>query len=550
MTTPTPIPLTMGEVLRIPLLRRLWFAQLISTFGDFLALFAVISYLTFHLNANPHQITGLQIAYLLPIALLGIIAGVFVDRWPLKPLMVSSDLIRAGLCILLLFATELHSFYLILAAISILSSFFSPAQGVAIRSAVPLHGLRAAQALMQQVLFGMRIIGPPLAVAIYKALGPRWCYSADAISFLASATLIATVALNRTATPATPAETLATQLESATETSPEPAPVAPPKSTLASILPDMKAGLSFIFHHAGVLFVTVALAAAMFIIGCFGPLIAVYVRDNLHAQSGTYSLASLMIGIGMFAGINLLNTFGKRLANTLLVYCGLLGIAAGLLVLALLTHVWSTLLGTLITGIAVSAIVVPRQHPRPAGNAPRPARPRRLHQHEPHLLRPDSRPHPFRLPRRPHRHHPRLRSLHRPPHRSHPRRQTLHGAQTHPHTRLTSPSSTPTAPSSRAESSRLMKEHGPEGPQLRRHPERSAHSFIVSTESKDPESPHAAPRFESFSLRWSVAPSLPEPSQKPVKPPSLLKLLIPSNDGQTNPKIVGVFTPAAFVNWK
>src|ERR1700756_2594209 len=44
-----PAPLSMGDVMRIPMMRRLWYAQTISVFGDFLALFAVISVLTFRL---------------------------------------------------------------------------------------------------------------------------------------------------------------------------------------------------------------------------------------------------------------------------------------------------------------------------------------------------------------------------------------------------------------------------------------------------------------------------------------------------------------------
>ncbi len=93
-----PAPLSMGEVLRIPMLRRLWYAQVISVFGDFLALYAVIGILTFKLGATAQQITGVQIAYMLPIAVLGVLAGVFVDRWPLKPTMVSATLSAPGWC--------------------------------------------------------------------------------------------------------------------------------------------------------------------------------------------------------------------------------------------------------------------------------------------------------------------------------------------------------------------------------------------------------------------------------------------------------------------
>src|SRR5260370_27600837 len=98
-----PAPMSMGAVLRISMMRRLWYAQIISVLGDFLALFAVIGILTFKLHATAQQVTGVQIAYMLPIAVLGIIAGVFFDRCPLKLTIVSSDSIRAGPVLLLLF---------------------------------------------------------------------------------------------------------------------------------------------------------------------------------------------------------------------------------------------------------------------------------------------------------------------------------------------------------------------------------------------------------------------------------------------------------------
>lgn len=72
----------MREVLSYPMLRRLWYAQIVSVFGDLLALFAVIGVLTFNQHATAQQVTGVQIAYMLPIAILGVLAGVFVDRWP------------------------------------------------------------------------------------------------------------------------------------------------------------------------------------------------------------------------------------------------------------------------------------------------------------------------------------------------------------------------------------------------------------------------------------------------------------------------------------
>ncbi|MDP9122278.1 MAG: MFS transporter [Acidobacteriota bacterium] len=339
-----PQLLSVGAVLRISLLRRLWYAQVISVFGDFLVLFAVIGVLTFRLHATAGQITGVQVSYLLPIAILGVIAGVFVDRWPVKPTLVASDAVRAGLVLLLLLATRLWHYYAVLAAISVVSSFFAPAQGVAIRSAVPAHGLRAANALMQQVMFGMRILGPAVAAFLVGAFGPISCYLADSASFVGSALLIASVAFNLP--PKAP---------------PQPVPGAPQPAALARIWIDMKQGIDFIAHHASLLFVILALASGMFVIGCFGPLIAVYVRDNLHSSTRVFGLASALIGVGMLVGINLLTAVAKNLKSSTLVYSGLAGIAAGLTFLAATAHVWSTFLGNFVIGLAVAGIVIPSQ---------------------------------------------------------------------------------------------------------------------------------------------------------------------------------------------
>jgi DHA3 family macrolide efflux protein-like MFS transporter len=341
-TQASPTPLTMREVLRIDTMRRLWYAQIVSNLGDFLALFAVIGFLTFKLHANAQQVTGVQISYLVPIAILGILAGVFVDRWPLKRTLVSSDVIRGFLCLLLLVSNQIWQFYAILAAISVVSSFFGPAQGVVIREVVPLHGLRSSNSLMQTVMFGMRIIGPGVAGLLVKLFGYNLCYWLDAVSFFASATFIASTVIQRSP-----------QAHKHT--------VAEDKGAVAKILHDMQQGMNFILHHAGLFFVVLAMSTGMFILGCFGPLIAVYVRDSVHGNYSVYAAASAMIGLGMLVGVNVLNTYGKTIKNTTLVYTGLLGIAVGLLLLFSITFIWSTLLGDFLIGCAVAAIIIPAQ---------------------------------------------------------------------------------------------------------------------------------------------------------------------------------------------
>src|SRR3954469_9271260 len=140
-TAAPAVSMTFREVLGLVVMRRVWYAQVVSLLGDFLALFAVISVVTYRMHGTPQQVTGVQIAYMLPLAILGPLSGVFVDRWPVKPTLVASDLIRAVLVLALFGADSLWQIYLILGALSCVSSFFAPAQSVTIRIYVPSHGL-------------------------------------------------------------------------------------------------------------------------------------------------------------------------------------------------------------------------------------------------------------------------------------------------------------------------------------------------------------------------------------------------------------------------
>jgi MFS family permease len=332
--------MTFREVLGIDVMRRVWYAQVISVFGDFLALFAVISVVSFRMHGTPAQITWVQIAYMLPIALLGPLSGVFVDRWPLKPTLVVSDLARAFLAVMLMFSTSLWQVYLVLMAISCVSSFFGPAQTVTIRSHVPREGLLTANSLMQMAFMGMRIVGPASAGALVAAFGPTLCYGVDVMSFLASAALIGTVTIRRALMPEPPT---------------------PGANRVRAVVRDMSEGFRFIAGHPAVSFVVMAMAAGLFTVGCFGPLIAIYVRDWLHGSAAVFGIVSAMIGAGWLAGMPVLRAASHRVPNATMVLIGLVGVGAGALLLGALPFISVTIAATFLIGVSVSAVIVPAQ---------------------------------------------------------------------------------------------------------------------------------------------------------------------------------------------
>ncbi|HET7698042.1 MAG TPA: MFS transporter [Vicinamibacterales bacterium] len=334
--------MTLREVLGLTVMRRVFYAQVVSLLGDFLAIFAVISIVTYRMHATPAQVTGVQIAYMLPLAFLGPLSGVFVDRWQLKPTLIASDLIRAALVLLLMVTTTIWQIYIILAALSCVSSFFAPAQSVTIRSHVPPNGLMSANALMQMAMLGARIVGPAAAGGLVSAFGPSVCYAVDFVSFIVSALLIGTVTIVRPA--GAPAQTAAVQ-----------------RGRIAGIVHEMGEGMRFISHHAAISFVVMAMAAGMFVMGCFGPLIAIYVREWLHAQAGVFGVVSAMVGTGMLFGMPLVRRVSGRIASATLVLSGLAGIGLGALLLGALPWVAMSMLACFTLGFAFAGVIVPAQ---------------------------------------------------------------------------------------------------------------------------------------------------------------------------------------------
>ena len=152
--------------------RRLWMAQCISLFGDFLAIFAVYNIVSFRMHGTPWQVSGIMIAYLLPLAIVGPLAGVFVDHWDMKRTMIASDVIRAVLAIGLIFAENVYQIYAIFLVMSSVSSFFIPAQSIMMRTITPVEGLMSANSLMQQAMQGVRILSPAVASALVTAVAP------------------------------------------------------------------------------------------------------------------------------------------------------------------------------------------------------------------------------------------------------------------------------------------------------------------------------------------------------------------------------------------
>src|ERR1700694_4403353 len=159
--------------------RALWLAQFVSVFGDFLAVFGVISRITFRLHGSATDVALVIVAYMAPVSLVAPLAGVLVDRWPVRRVMIASDLIRACIAASLLLATTVPQIARAMAALGIVSSFFGPAHSIVLRTLVAREDLLSANALFAQAFYAVRVLSPAVAGTLVAWLGEGACFWID-----------------------------------------------------------------------------------------------------------------------------------------------------------------------------------------------------------------------------------------------------------------------------------------------------------------------------------------------------------------------------------
>jgi MFS family permease len=174
----------------------LWFGGFISMLGDFV-LFVGLPYEIFRLTGSTLATAGMVVAYLVPSILFGSVAGVFVDRWDRRRLMVAVNLVQAVilLALLLVDGLGLWVIYAVLVVESSVSQLFQPAQ-IALMPSLLSGGekeLITANALSGVGRHGARLIGPAVGGVIVAAGGLGAVAVVDSASFVISAAMLALI---------------------------------------------------------------------------------------------------------------------------------------------------------------------------------------------------------------------------------------------------------------------------------------------------------------------------------------------------------------------
>ncbi|MDY6782418.1 MAG: MFS transporter [Cyanobacteriota bacterium] len=155
----------------------LWGGQIFSQLADKIYLVLTISLIASRFQGEDQTISGwvsaVMIAFTIPAVLFGSLAGVYVDRWLKREVLVISNLLRGALLLVLPLLLSVSQnanpilglplgFWMLLGitfSVSTLTQFFAPAEQSAIPLIVPRESLLPANSLYTTTMMVLLIVG-------------------------------------------------------------------------------------------------------------------------------------------------------------------------------------------------------------------------------------------------------------------------------------------------------------------------------------------------------------------------------------------------------
>jgi len=172
----------------------LWTGQTVSNVGDRVTLFVVPTLLIFAMHASAFQVGLISTAQYLAIPVLSLVAGVLVDRWDLRRLLIACDLLRFAAVAVIPLAywqglLSIPLLFLCVVVISAATVFFNIGYVPALTGIVPPAELVRGNARLETSRMTAEVSGPAVGSGLYQLLGVA-ALLVDAASYLVSAACI------------------------------------------------------------------------------------------------------------------------------------------------------------------------------------------------------------------------------------------------------------------------------------------------------------------------------------------------------------------------
>jgi dTMP kinase len=295
---------------------RLWIVQVISATGDWLGFSAIILLAaqiggTNGAGAGAGAISLVMAARIVPGFFFGPMAGVLVDRWDRKKVMIWCDLGRAAVVVCLPFVHNLLGLVLASLVLEVLTLLWSPAKEASVPNLVPPDHLATANSLSLAAAYGTF----PFAALLFALLAgvSAWLGSIDAIPFLS----VNQMALAFYVDGATfvLAAVLVRSLPIGRRRMTRPVVDGDPsiRARAGQALRELKEGWHYIFLNHTVRAVNIGLATGLIGGGMLIPLGAVFSTEVLGAGAAGYGIFTTALGFGVAIGAVGVSALQKRL---------------------------------------------------------------------------------------------------------------------------------------------------------------------------------------------------------------------------------------------
>jgi DHA3 family macrolide efflux protein-like MFS transporter len=296
------------QVLRNGRFARLWLGQVISAIGDYFYFLAVPILINKLTGSTAAIGLAMILGFALPQLLFGVPAGVLVDRWDRKRLMIVTDLLRAVLVLgglLVHTAQTIWILYVVGFMVSVASRLFFPARSALIPALVAENELMAANGLSQLTETASLLAGPALAGFMIGWFGEGVAFVVDSASFVVSALAIVSIG------------TVAAQSK----------PAAPAPSARA-LWSELVEGLRFLLGHPVLRGIVLSFAVVHLGVGAINVLWVPLLSRQYGVGPEGMGLVDSVQGVGMALGGLTVGWLAARLSKTRMSMVGLVIIGA------------------------------------------------------------------------------------------------------------------------------------------------------------------------------------------------------------------------------
>src|SRR5215210_502578 len=177
--------------------RHLFSAQVIALVGTGL-LTVALGLLAYDLaGAEAGAVLGTALAIKM-IAYVGVapVVGAYADRLPRRAFLVSMDLVRAAIALLLPFVTEVWQIYVLIFALQSASAAFTPTFQATIPDVLPDEAQYTRALSLSRLAYDLEnLLSPILAALLLTVISFNWMFAGTVVGFFFSALLVVSVSL-------------------------------------------------------------------------------------------------------------------------------------------------------------------------------------------------------------------------------------------------------------------------------------------------------------------------------------------------------------------